>query len=279
MKIAITGASGFVGRALVLRLSQKAHSVQPVSLRQGLSPHSFSDCDAVVHLAGEPVAQRWTSAVRQRIMNSRVDGTRMVLEALRNSPARILVSASAVGYYGSRGDEILTETSAPANDFLGQVAVAWEAEAMRATEFGIRVVSPRIGVVLGRGGGALARMLLPFKMGIGGRLGSGNQWMSWIHLDDLTALIEFAFLNHTLRGPINAAAPNPVTNADFTKALGGVLHRPAFMPVPGFALKLLFGEMSRVLLEGQRVIPAAATEAGFKFRYPSIEEALREAVS
>jgi uncharacterized protein (TIGR01777 family) len=230
-----------------------------------------------VNLAGEPVAQRWTAAARERISNSRIQGTRSLVAALRKHPPQVLVSASAVGYYGSRGDEILTEDSAPSSDFLGQLAFGWEQEAHAAEQFGVRVVAPRIGVVLGRGG-ALAQMLLPFRLGVGGRLGTGKQWMSWIALDDLVSLIEFAIEDAALTGPVNAVAPNPVTNAIFTRALAAALHRPAIFPVPAFALKILFGEMSQILLGGQRVIPQKALRAGFPFRYAELGEALRQSV-
>ncbi len=276
MKVAITGGSGFVGRALTERLRASGHSVTAVSLRTQPSPAVFAGCQAVVHLAGEPVAQRWTAAARERIRDSRIQGTQSLVAALRQEPPTVLVSASAVGYYGSQGDYILTEQSAPAADFLGQVALGWEQEARAAEQFGVRVVTPRIGVVLGRGGGALGKMLLPFRLGVGGRLGSGKQWMSWIHLDDLVSLIEFAIATPALSGPVNAVAPNPVTNAMFTRALAAALHRPAIFPVPSFALKMLFGEMSQVLLGGQRVIPEVAMRAGFQFRYAEIGEALRQ---
>jgi len=230
----------------------------------------------VVHLAGEPVAQRWTAAARERIRNSRVLGTRSLVSALRHQPPAVLVSASAIGYYGSRGDEVLTEASPPGPDFLGQVSVGWEQEARVAEKFGVRVVTPRIGVVLGRGGGALAPMALPFRLGVGGRLGTGKQWMSWIHLDDLVSLIEFAATNAALSGPVNAVAPNPVTNAAFTRELAAALHRPAIFPVPALALKLLLGEMSQMLLGSQRVIPEAALRAGFQFRFAEAGQALRQ---
>jgi hypothetical protein len=279
MNVAITGASGFVGRALSERLRASGHSVTAISLRTQPAPEVFAGCQAVVNLAGEPVAQRWTAAARERISNSRIQGTRSLVAALRKHPPEVLVSASAVGYYGSRGDEILTEDSPPASDFLGHVAVGWEQEAVAAEQFGMRVVIPRIGVVLGRGGGALAQILLPFRLGVGGRLGTGKQWMSWIALDDLVSLIEFAIEDAVLSGPVNAVAPNPVTNAVFTHELAATLHRPAILPVPAFALKILFGEMSQVLLGGQRVIPQAALRAGFPFRFPDLSEALRAALA
>jgi uncharacterized protein len=279
MNVAITGASGFLGHALSERLRASGHDVTGISLRTQPPPEVFAGCQAVVNLAGEPVAQRWTVAARERISNSRIQGTRSLVAALRKHPPQVLVSASAVGYYGSRGDEILTEDSPPAHDFLGQLALAWEQEALTAQHFGVRVVTPRIGVVLGRGGGALAQMLSPFRLGVGGRLGTGKQWMSWIALDDLVSLLEFAIEDAALSGPVNAVAPNPVTNAVFTRELGVALHRPAILPVPAFALKLLFGEMSQILLEGQRAIPQAALRAGFRFRFAELGEALRAALA
>jgi uncharacterized protein (TIGR01777 family) len=276
MKIIITGGSGFIGRAIAERLRASGHSVTAVSLRTPPGPEVFAGCAAVVHLAGEPVAQRWTGAAKERIMNSRVQGTRTLVAALRQQPPTVLVSASAIGYYGSRGDEILTEDSPPGSDFLGQVAVAWEQEARAAEEFGVRVVTPRIGVVLGRGGGALPKMALPFRFGVGGRLGDGKQWTSWIHLDDLIALVEFSIATTTIRGAVNAVAPIPVTNAAFTQELAAALHRPAIFPVPAAALKLLLGEMSQVVLASQRVIPEAALRAGFQFRFTDLGEALRQ---
>ena len=276
MKIVITGGSGFIGRAIAERLRASGHTVTTVSLRTPPTPEVFAGCDAVVHLAGEPVAQRWTAAAKERIMNSRVEGTRTLVAALRQQPPSVLVSASAIGYYGSRGDEILTEASPPAQDFLGQVAVAWEQEARAAEKFGVRVVTPRIGVVLGRGGGALPKMALPFRFGVGGRLGDGKQWTSWIHLDDLIALVDFSIATTAIRGAVNAVAPNPVTNAAFTQELAAALHRPAIFPVPAVALKLLLGEMSEVVLCSQRVIPEAALRAGFEFRFTEVGQALRQ---
>lgn len=278
MNIAITGASGFIGRHLTAKLREQGHSTRPISLRSALPSDAFSGCEAVVNLAGENVAQRWTAPVKQRIFDSRVKGTLALVEALAQSSPRpsTLVSASAIGYYGSRGDEILTEDSAPSSDFLGRVVQEWESEGRDAAKLGIRVVSPRVGVVLGLGGGALQRMLLPFQLGIGGRLGTGKQWMSWIHMDDMIALILFALSTNTLTGPVNAASPNPVTNAEFTRELGRALHRPSIFPVPAIALKLMFGEMSEMLLGGQRVLPQAALDAGFTFRYPEIGLALAD---
>jgi len=279
MNVAITGASGFIGRALSERLRAGGHSVTAISLRTPPPPEVFAGCQAVVHLAGEPVAQRWTAATRERIIVSRIQGTRSLVAALRDHPPDVLVSASAVGYYGSRGDEILTEDSPPSSDFLGEVALGWEHEAHAARQFGVRVVTPRIGVVLGRGGGALAQMLPPFRLGVGGRLGTGKQWMSWISLDDLVSLIDFVIAIPAISGAVNAVAPNPLTNAVFTRELAAALHRPAIFPVPAFALKILFGEMSQILLGGQRVVPQAALRAGFQFRFAEVGEALRHAVA
>lgn len=274
MNVGITGASGFVGRRLMERLGKQGHTSKVISLRTAPKPEDIAGCDAVVHLAGEPVAQRWTAAARRRIRESREEGTRKLVAAMRGHPPNVLVSASAVGYYGSRGDEILTEQSPAASDFLGQVAEAWEREALEAEKLGARVVRLRIGVVLGAGGGALAKMLTPFRLGVGGRLGNGRQWMSWIHIDDLCDLILFVLRESTLRGVLNATSPHPATNAEFTQALAHAIHRPAVLPVPAFALKLVMGDMAEVLLGSQRAIPQGALRAGFEFRYPDLAGAL-----
>jgi uncharacterized protein (TIGR01777 family) len=236
---------------------------------------SLQDVDAVIHLAGEPVAQRWNAHARQAIRQSRVTGTRNLVQALAKLPKKpeVLVCASAVGYYGSRGDEILNESSSPGADYLAQICVDWEQEAQAAEASGIRVVRVRTGLVLDARGGALPRMLPPFRMGVGGKLGSGKHWMSWIHLEDLAALFQFALAN-PVSGPLNGVAPNPVINADFTRALAAAVHRPAIFPVPAFALRLLFGEMSEILLSSQRALPQAAEAAGFRFRYPELAPAL-----
>jgi uncharacterized protein (TIGR01777 family) len=276
MIIAVTGASGFIGRRLTQRLQSEGHTVREISLRGG--PPIVPVCHAVVHLAGEPVAQRWTRSARNRILKSRVEGTKSLVKALSEHPPPVLISASAIGYYGARGDEILTETSKPGADFLAQVAIAWEREARSAAQLGVRAVPLRFGMVLGRGGGALKKMLLPFRLGLGGRLGSGDQWMSWIHLDDLIALIGFAIESAQCKGAMNAVAPHPVTNAEFTHDLARALHRPAVFPVPEFVLKLLYGEMSQVILGSQRVKPEAALQAGFEFRFPELGRALRQIV-
>ena len=278
MKVVLTGASGFIGSQLARSLTAAGHEVRPVSLRGPLPPTALAGANAIVHLAGEPVAQRWTEAARDKIMRSRVEGTRALVAAMRAQPPQVLISASAVGYYGSRGDEILTESSPPADDFLGRVAAAWEDEARAAEPLGVRVARLRIGVVLGQGGGALARMLLPFRLGVGGRLGNGQQWMSWIHIDDLIALVAFLMKESTVRGVFNATSPFPVTNREFTQALAEALHRPAIFPVPAFALKLMFGEMSQVLLASQRATPEAAQRAGFMFQHPDVFAALAQIV-
>jgi uncharacterized protein len=279
MNVAITGASGFVGRRLTERLRKRGHTTKSISLRLPPLPEDLAGCDAVVHLAGEPVAQRWSESARRRIEDSRVQGTHGLIEAMRAHPPNVLVSASAVGYYGSRGEEIITEQTAPAADFLGGVAEAWEREALEAEKLGVRVVRLRIGVVLGAGGGALARMLPPFRMGLGGRIGDGRQWISWIHIDDLCDLAAFVLPESTLRGAMNATSPHPVTNAEFTQALARALRRPAVIPIPAFALKLMFGEMAQVILASQRAIPQAAIRAGFEFQYPDVSGALLQVLS
>jgi uncharacterized protein (TIGR01777 family) len=238
---------------------------------------SLRDANAVIHLAGEPVAQRWTADAKRRIRESRVAGTRNLVQALASLRGRpeALICASAIGYYGSRGDEILKESSAGANTYLGEVCQAWEKEAQGAEPLGVRVVRVRTGVVLDARGGALQRMLPPFRMGVGGRLGDGQQWMSWIHLEDLAGMFQFA-LDHPVEGALNGVAPYPVINSEFTRTLAQTLHRPAIFPVPAFALKTLFGEMSEILLASQRVAPAAAEAAGFMFRFPQLAPALAQ---
>lgn len=265
MRVAITGASGFIGARLVKNLVADGHSVAAIDA-----------ADAVVHLAGEPIAQRWTAAAKERIRSSRIEGTRRLVDTLRGlaKPPATLVSASAIGVYGSRGDEILTEQSRPGDDFLASLCIEWEREAQAAAGLGVRVVLLRSGMVLGRGGGALAKMEPIFRRGLGGRLGWGGQWMSWIHIDDLLALIRHALELPLLCGPVNATAPNPVTNAVFTRDLAAALHRSTFLPVPEFALRLRYGQMSEMLLASQRVVPVAAEAAGFRFRYPQLPLAL-----
>jgi uncharacterized protein (TIGR01777 family) len=228
--------------------------------------------DSVIHLAGEPVAQRWTADVKQRILESRIAGTRNLVSGIASMsrPPESLITASAVGYYGSRSDEVLTESSPPGKSWLANVCVAWEAEAEAVASRGVRVAAIRTGLALDPSGGALREMLPPFRIGVGGRLGSGRQWMPWIHLADLIALFEFAVGNPQAHGALNGAAPYPVTNAEFTHELGRATHRPSVMVVPPFMLKLLYGEMSEILLASQRVIPEAVEKAGFLFRYPQL---------
>jgi uncharacterized protein len=291
MKIAITGASGMIGNRLAAEL--KSHSLLALGRSAGRlaagvrfaawDPAAgpppaapLAGAEAVVHLAGEPVAQRWSEDAKRRIRESRVAGTRHLVEGLAQlrMPPRTLVCASAIGYYGSRGDEILTEQSVPGRGFLPEVCVAWEREADRAADLGIRVVKLRIGIVLAKEGGALREMLPAFRAGVGGALGSGRQWMSWIHVDDVTGLIRHAIESPALEGAVNATSPLPVSSAGFAKALGKTLRRPAILPVPGFALRILFGEMSEMLLGSQRVMPDAARASHYDFRYPELEAAL-----
>ena len=296
MRALVTGATGFIGRRLVRELDRPiilsrrpeearkilgAAEVHAWNPEEGPPPvEAFEGVEAIFHLAGDSVASgRWTAAKKARIRRSRVQGTANLVEGLRNlkSRPRVLVSASAVGYYGSRGDEVLEEASAPGTDFLAGVSVAWEAEAGRARELGLRVVTVRNGMVLGAGGGALARMLLPFKLGLGGRLGDGRHWMPWVHLDDVVGLMLDAAKSE-ISGAMNAVAPEPVINQEFTRTLARVLHRPAIFPVPRFALALLFGELSTLLVASQRVVPRVAERTGYKFRFTSLEEALRQSV-
>jgi hypothetical protein len=304
MRSLITGATGFVGRRLLKELSARGPKEPPIVLSRDrqraerdlsaygvralrwnllteLAPaEALAGVDAVFHLAGESVAEgRWTSAKKIRLRDSRIVGTRNLVAALAQAAQKpqVLVSASAIGYYGDRGEELLEESSPPQSDFLGELCQAWEREALAAEALGIRVVTIRIGIVLGEGGGALARMLTPFYLGLGAPLGSGNQWMSWIHVGDLARLMVFAAEHEQLRGAVNGVAPSPVTNRQFTKVLGKVLSRPTiFPPVPGFMLRLMFGEFGQILLHSQRVQPKAALAAGFAFQFPELEPALRD---
>lgn len=293
MIIVVTGASGFIGRRLLKNFSTAGYEIRVLSRHagtnlpagiklyaseplQGPPPEEcLRDADVVVHLAGEPVSQRWNDASKQRIRDSRVIGTQHLVEGMAEMkrPPSALISSSAVGYYGSRGDDVLRECAAPANTWLAEVCVAWEREAEAASALGTRVVTIRTGLVLDPRGGALKKMLPPFKLGIAGKLGSGKQWMPWAHLADLASLYQFAVEN-PVSGPINGVAPYPVTNAEFTDELAKALHRPAFLPVPAFALRLLYGEMAELLFASQRVIPAAAEAAGFRFRYPQLGPSL-----
>lgn len=289
----VTGATGFVGKRLCALLPPpnvltRSPETVPRQLSQAACfrwtpdaepppPESLEGCDAVFHLAGEPVAEgRWTIAKKDRIRDSRVKGTRNLVRALgaMREPPAVLVSSSAVGIYGTRGDEILTEGSAASEGFLAEVCLEWEAEANKAAEFGTRVVTVRTGLVLGPEGGALARMLPLFKLGLGGRLGSGRQWMPWIHVADLARLFVFAAKMDGLSGSVNGSAPEPARNADFTRALGRATRRPTVFPAPAFMLRTALGEFAQVLLASQRVVPKAALAAGFRFEYETIDGAL-----
>jgi uncharacterized protein (TIGR01777 family) len=294
MKILISGSHGLVGKALVRSLVEDAHEVVRLVRRgdtigelevewhpnQGrIDAQRLEGFDGVVHLAGESIASgRWTDEKKRSIRDSRVKGTSLLSKTLAHlsRPPAVFISASAIGYYGNRGDEELTETSAPGNDFLASVCVEWEEATRPAAEQGIRTVLARFGVILDRDGGALSKMLTPFRMGIGGRVGDGRQWMSWIALDDVINALKFLLLDATVRGPVNIVAPNPVTNAEFTKTLGRVLSRPTFFPVPAFGARLAFGEVAdALLLSSQRVEPAVLTEKGFAPYWPRLEPALQ----
>lgn len=291
--VAISGGTGLIGSAMVSRLRASGARVRRLvrhappdapdeilwdPMRGVLSPHDLEGADAVIHLAGEPIARRWTDARKQAIRESRVRGTELIartIAALARKP-RVLLSGSAVGYYGDRGDEVLDEESAPGADFLARVGREWETAAGAAADAGVRVVLLRTGVVLNPKGGALARLLTPFRVGVGGPIGSGRQWMSWISLDDHLRAMEHALATAQLHGPVNLVSPNPVTNAEFARTLGRVLARPALVPVPSFALELVYGEMARAtIIAGQRVLPKALLRAGFEFAHPTLEQALR----
>jgi uncharacterized protein len=296
MKILISGSHGLVGTALFKTLEADGHDIfrlvrhypaSPAEIewspdRYSIALSLIEGFDAVVHLAGESIAEgRWTEEKKKRIRESRVKGTRLLGDALANLSQRpgVLVSASAIGYYGNRGDETVTEASAPGNDFLSEVCVEWEKATDLAKEKGIRTVNARFGIILDKDGGALKKMLPPFKMGLGGRIGDGKQWMSWIGLDDVVGAIKFALTNDALQGPVNFVAPNPVRNAEFTKTLGRVLSRPTLFPIPAFGVRLAFGEMAdALLLSSQRVEPKSLTEANYQFQYSQLDEALRHAV-
>lgn len=297
MTTVITGATGFVGSQLLKQVDQPVILTRNAErARQRFAEsnvlaydwdldsepppaEAFNGAQAVIHLAGESVGEgRWTRRKKERILESRVRGTRHLVDRLGTleEKPKVLVSASAVGYYGSQGDNILNETATTGNDYLADVCQQWEAEAARAREFGIRVINVRIGIVLGTGGGALKKMLTPFKLGLGGRLGHGNQWMPWIHLSDLVNVLSFAAEHPSFDGPLNATAPNPVTNRDFTRSLGKALRRPTLFPVPGFMLRLALGEFGSILLYSQRVVPEALTGLGYSFRFSDLDTALQD---
>lgn len=299
-RILITGVTGLVGSRLAAQLlmsrseivalsrdpSRAQEKVPAVSRAWKWSPESavpeqaVQGVDAVVHLAGETVAGRWTEEKKRSIEQSRVEGTRRVVEAIEALPADqrpyVLVSASAIGYYGDTGERDVVETDPPADDFLAKVCVDWEREAMRAESLGVRVVTPRIGLVMSREGGALERMLPIFKMGLGGKLGTGRQWWPWIHLDDVIGIVQHAIAHRDLRGPINATAPTPVRQSEFAEVLARVLRRPAFMPAPAFAIKTALGEFGAEVLGSRKVLPQRALETGYRFRFPDLEPALRD---
>ncbi len=298
MRVVVAGGTGFIGSKLWESLLARGHDVvlltrdasrsrdhvhpkvHVVSWAKGAAWEPWIDgAGGIVNLAGETIAQRWTKAAKERIRTSRLDATAKLCGAIEKAILKpsVLVNASAVGIYGPRGDETLSEESSPGSDFLATTCLAWEAAAREAEPLGARVAMIRTGVVLGRGG-ALAKMLPPFKAFLGGPIGEGGQWMSWIHLDDLVALYVFALENSQIAGPLDGTAPNPVTMKDFAAALGRALHRPSLLKVPAPAVHILLGEMSTVVLDGQRVLPKKAQEAGFTFRFPEVDAALRDAV-
>lgn len=304
MRVFVTGGTGLVGGHLIDRLL--AHGDQPVVLSRrpdvarqrwqercevvGGDPtqpgdwmKSLSGCDAVVHLAGENLfARRWSAAFKEQLRSSRVQGTMNVARALSEQPrradgsAKILVSGSAIGIYGPHADETLDETAPPGDDFLARLCLDWENAAQPAADAGVRLVRLRTGIVLDASGGALKPMLLPFRLFVGGPVGSGRQYMSWIHNDDMSGLILFALGNAAASGPLNATAPHPVTNREFGHVLGRVLHRPSFVPTPGFALRVMVGEAANVITTGQRLVPRRALDLGYAFRFPELEGALRD---
>lgn len=298
MKVAITGATGFVGSRLVEQLQAQGH--QPIILTRkraaalrtfpnleivAYNPTESGDwqnaialCDAVVNLAGEPIAEkRWTPQEKEEILNSRKLGTQKIVEAIAqaNPKPKVLVNASAIGYYGTSETATFDETSPAGNDFLAEVCQAWEAEAQKVKDAGVRLVILRFGIILGNGG-ALAKMIPPFQLFAGGPLGTGQQWVAWIHRDDLVRLIIEALTRQDMEGVFNATAPNPVRMSEFCQALGDVLHRPSWLPVPSFALEALLGEGAKVVLEGQQVLPQRTTSFGFKYQYPNVKDALTE---
>lgn len=297
MKVLITGASGLVGTALQKSFAEKGYDMLLASRSEPKSeneiqwdaekgfaePEKLEGIDAVVHLAGESVnGLRWTDEKKKAIRDSRVLGTRNVVEAISKikSKPKVFVSSSAIGFYGERGDEELTESSNVGSGFLADVSREWEAESRRAEDAGIRTVLLRTGIVLSKDGGALGTMLLPFKLGVGGVIGSGKQWMSWISLDDHIAAINFVLENENIRGAVNSVSPRPVTNEEFTKTMGDVLYRPTFIPLPEFAVSMLLGEMGdALLLASTRVMPKRLEDTGFEFKYPELKSALEHAVS
>jgi uncharacterized protein len=302
MKITITGATGLIGRRLVRDLLARGDEVTVLSRNPGRARETLGRAvealpwdpsaepapadalagrDGVVHLAGENLAQRWDDETLRRIRESREQGTRHLVDGIRaaDPPPAVLVSMSGVGYYGDRGADEIDEDTPPGDDFLANVCVAWEREAEAAAELGVRVVCTRNGVVLDKNEGALAKMLPPFRLGAGGPVAGGRQYLSWIHPEDITGMIRRALDDDRWTGAFNATSPQPVTNAEFSKALGRVLHRPAVVPVPGFAIRLLYGDMAQLVTEGQRAIPRRAVELGYEHRHPDLDQALRSALA
>lgn len=300
MKVTVTGATGRIGSTLVARLRERGDEVTVLSrdparaterlgvpaaawdLKAGPPPaEALAGRDAVVHLAGEDIGQRWSEQVKHEIRASREQGTRHLVDGLRAAEPRprLLISASGSGYYGPRGDERVDESEPPGGDFVAQVCAAWEHEAQRAEELGLRVIRQRTGPVLDREGGALAKMLPPFRLGVGGPVAGGDQYLPWIHLDDVVGLLLAALGSRDFAGALNASAPEPATNRAFSRALGRALHRPAFAPVPGLALRALYGEMAQIVTEGVRMVPGRAGELGYAFAHPDLDEALRSALS
>lgn len=299
MSTLLTGGTGFVGQKLIQRLKNVSITTRNLEksrkqfgalvdqviqwdpMEQPLTLPEGSKFDAVVNLMGESIAEgRWTKSKKQRIRDSRVEGTRRLVDALLASGQlpSVLVSASAIGFYGDSGEGIADESHSPGQGFLTTVCQQWESEAFRLTEHGVRVVCLRIGIVLGEGGGAIGKMLPLFRWGLGGKLGNGKQWMAWIHLEDLVAMIHWAIENSEVSGPVNATAPNPVRNLEFTKALASAVGRPAFLPVPKFGVRMLAGEFANSLFFSQRVIPAVALANGFQFGYSNIGQAIEDVV-
>ena len=300
MRVTVTGATGLIGSRLVAALQARGDDVAVLSRdparaqerltgveavawnpeREPAPVAVLSSSDGVVHLAGENLAQRWTKDAKRRILSSREIGTRNLVAGLAAADPlpRVLVSSSAVGYYGPRGDERLDEQAPAGGDFVAEVVRTWEREAEAAAALGVRVVRLRTGVVLDSNGGALSKMLPPFKAGIGGPVAGGRQYMSWIHLDDVVGMLVAALDDDRWSGPVNATAPEPATNADLSKALGRALHRPAIAPIPALAIRTLYGEMAEIVTKGQRVIPRRALELGYSFRHPELDEALESAL-
>jgi uncharacterized protein len=300
MKVAVIGGTGFVGTRLIERLQEEGHQVlllvRKRSKAQSRFPkaevieynpkqsgpwqQSISGCDGVINLAGEPLATRWNDSIKKEVLESRTLGTAKIVEAIAqaNSKPSVLVNASAIGYYGTSETATFEETSAPGNDFLAQVCQGWEAEAEKVKASGTRLAIIRIGIVLGPDGGVLARMMLPFQVFAGGPLGSGQQWVSWIHRDDLVNLILKALTDSSIAGVFNGTSPNPVRMSELCHVLGQIVNRPSWLPVPGFALELLLGEAAKLVLEGQRVLPQQTEAAGFQFQYPTLQAALEQIV-